>query len=1145
MCETTDQSGNINSDTVQINLLQGDSGSEYYCPEDSSSNIWEGTNELDLEGKNELTDKELWADTEGYTHPSVNADQFLKARLTAQGCVLLKDIDVCYEEDFNGECNEWTTISASGMVLCKGSLFERYGYEEYQLLPIETEEKKIIKFRVSVKNKLKNEDEPEHNTDWDNGERLQLQWIPDADKDFDDDGFDVLSDCDDSNPLIYPGAQEACDGRQNNCNWKTSAREECECEGNIDQGCDSDDDDYCDSGKLVNFSWLSVCGDDEGPGCCKKTWEDVSWNELNSHDSELFETEEMQRCWFDESGTQKFDTIHIARGDDCNDNDLNINPYAREKCYSEGDDDDNDCDDGTNAKPLYKHWDADSTTGVNEGCEDDNKADCERYGHTWIGDMTQEDSTLGSCCGNNTYQTTSGTSYGYMKPNEFFPYWNEQMEAEEDIYEYSGCWDSQPLRNNDTANTNLIIAAFPGAPQTTEGYDDFYLSTTSTVGTLSIPSDGMNVSESNNYIFHTNMSLEGDEGTMVRIQYHEKKNGEWENEKQDTGIIMSTGEDWKIKEYEYTPGNNVEAVKFLAYVIGEGTLDLRDTKFYKDEDKKVLNQNGAFYGCEIGGDSWMREQVNTYSTTNINNPVLAILGDDYVAIDDNPHNCTVKGGFFCSQAGAWKPNVDGIKTNNITSIPEEESVLEGAGYFKSFHMTEDCCPPDYCWDGASCQSGAPEFTGVHMKNISINDEERNYKCVKGEWQNASLKTSQDNTTTGYCGQYQCLYNPPESQPLCVNDGNYTFDDYCLKGTWTSRTNTIALQLIDIAEKDGIDDYTLFCDNYKNALNDYDYDDPEAGWVLEYIVGEKKGEEDGLGQLFDCGFDGWSGEPGEGRGCANNFCVLRYKDSSDNSQKTVFGTSLNFPINASDDDFRHFLSFLRLFDAKTRNIVPSSADHYTYCDGVLKQGSDRYLGCSGRDSYKEDEEWDLWYNTGTQSIIYAPQEVNPGEFNLLESFTDFLKKPFTTVINYIKGIPQEKYKRYDYGFVEDAGKFRKLYINSKFDGTDRKQIRGFVEKIGAETAMIIDYDMVGTNICRKIDDYNKKYSDNCMYGPMYCPMNCEPKIDSEDSWSFHVESTDEEGISLWPDLTAKLRMDDEVRETESLDYSDDVEIYMDR
>ena len=95
-----------------------------------------------------------------------------------------------------------------------------------------------------------------------------------------DDGKAV--DCNDNDPNIYPGNLETCDNKDNNCS------------GTTDEGCDDDNDDYCDSSMTFYNYPVAVC---------------PSSNLTNG-----------------------------SPGNDCNDNDVNINPLVAETCYNSIDD---------------------------------------------------------------------------------------------------------------------------------------------------------------------------------------------------------------------------------------------------------------------------------------------------------------------------------------------------------------------------------------------------------------------------------------------------------------------------------------------------------------------------------------------------------------------------------------------------------------------------------------------------------------------------------------------------------------------------------------------------------------------------------------------------------------------------------------
>jgi hypothetical protein len=133
--------------------------------------------------------------------------------------------------------------------------------------------------------------------------------IEDKGVDEDNDGFVVGEDCNDRDASIFPGAEEICDGYDNNC------------------------DDQIDEGVIKVF--------------------------YPDHDEDGFgdRNEEMEGCEVPEG--------HIEIGQDCNDVDPLVSPLATEVC----DEIDNDCndlidDDATDAQLFYEDVDLDGYAGA-------------------------------------------------------------------------------------------------------------------------------------------------------------------------------------------------------------------------------------------------------------------------------------------------------------------------------------------------------------------------------------------------------------------------------------------------------------------------------------------------------------------------------------------------------------------------------------------------------------------------------------------------------------------------------------------------------------------------------------------------------------------------------------------------------------
>ena len=758
---------------------------------------------------------------------------------------------------------------------------------------------------------------------------------------------------------------------------------------------------------------------------------------------------------------------------------------------------------------------------VNEGCEDTDYRDCvykcttgdgicrtsSLSGNSWIGVPTPSSSTNGRCCGNSPQP-------------EYFNWWRLQMASCPTCY--SGCWDSNPIFNNMPVASSLAqdpvqTLVIPFTPS-------------NIISSATINYKDIKVKTGKNYTLYGNITVFGKPTNYVVLKYSKINNGQRVG---DSEIGSIYGGRSQIVRFTIKPDSTYNQIMFgINIPFSRTEVMLRDMRFSLSDYAKVLNVNGSFYGCDVPGNSAIRLATNTYLAGN--SP--AVPFSLYMSYDEN--GCQVVGDYYCSYSGEWRHNVDDITENTVTAIPETKEIL--GDYFKPYYTEKDCCPEGYCWDGMTCYNGTnKEYTGVHLANITVNEELRNYKCVDGVWQNSTFKPDQNGNLGGYCGQFQCYYKG-EKKSICVESGNFTFDDYCLEGNWTTRTNLIALQLLDLVERTGIDQYTLFCDSYQNALNDYLYTDIIVGDILPYIVGNKT-----EGGLFDCGYGEWSGVPGEGTGCANNFCVLKYKsnvpDSKGNYERVVFGTSLNFPINISSKDNRYFLSFLRLFDISRP--IPAKADHYVYCDKVIEQNRDEYLGCKGP-TFVRNEENDIWYNTKTQSMIYSKQNVALGGYSAVDSLINFLKHPFAAIFNFIVDVSTPQYNRDDYSFIHKTEDFSRLYINRYTDG---RSIRGVVETINGVDTMAISYNNIGVDICKKVEDYDRMNygEEGCgVYGrtETYCPVVCDPQIIDSDNWAFNVETRNLEGISLWPDLTAKIRTAGEKKSAGSIGGSMNVCVF---
>ncbi len=187
-----------------------------------------------------------------------------------------------------------------------------------------------------------------------------------GDYDADGDGFTPnQNDCIDTNPHVYPGAPEECDGLDNDCNEITG----------VDVGTDCYDDDmdgYCEDPPCVNASSTLVdCDDHNAPDVSPAGVE-----ARNGVDDDCDGTIDETTTAYDDDGDGSCEVPPCVNAKsttpDCDDGNFAVNSGAKEVC---GDGIDNDCDLSLNelnavgCKSFYLDNDADTYgTGTKTEC---------------------------------------------------------------------------------------------------------------------------------------------------------------------------------------------------------------------------------------------------------------------------------------------------------------------------------------------------------------------------------------------------------------------------------------------------------------------------------------------------------------------------------------------------------------------------------------------------------------------------------------------------------------------------------------------------------------------------------------------------------------------------------------------------------
>ena len=329
--------------------------------------------------------------------------------------------------------------------------------------------------------------------------------------------------------------------------------------------------------------------------------------------------------------------------------------------------------------------------------------------------------------------------------------------------------------------------------------------------------------------------------------------------------------------------------------------------FVEGTNSSVVNYKGEFHGCAVAESNF-----NTVNDVILNIPDKHTGGP---LITDNDY-CTADPGnnYYCSYTEKWLPT-EGTDRTHLSFAP-----------LRNAKQAAECCPQNECWDGETCIDNQKNNPSAQPINGS--------RCIDGEWTNSTPVFTPDDSVSGFCPKNtQCLVTVFGSEKHCVESGQYVDDNYCEDGIWSSRTKLLALKLLKL--KSG--DFTLFCDNRENTLNNLQYL-TESGDIVANILTNLQ---------------------------TNNFCVLKA------GSKVVAAASINKNL---EDIPRNSLNIFGV----------------TNCDSALMDDG-QYHSCDATNK--------VWFNKRLKSFIYSSTSITVPSDEA--SFEEFIKNPIKSIIDSIK------------------------------------------------------------------------------------------------------------------------------------------------
>ncbi|MBI5073254.1 hypothetical protein HZA99_05545, partial [Candidatus Woesearchaeota archaeon] len=411
-----------------------------------------------------------------------------------------------------------------------------------------------------------------------------------------------------------------------------------------------------------------------------------------------------------------------------------------------------------------------------------------------------------------------------------------------------------------------------------------------------------------------------------------------------------------------------------------------------------------------------------------------------------------------------------------------------------------------CWDGTGC---VDEYT-EHDYTDATGDT-THYVCNNGDW-GGGVETKYDwynNTDAAaidYCvNPYSCVCSSNEDDDtFCAPEGDYyqagctltadffKDDHFCEainpqdtngdgiiddadSSRWTSRTKFLAFQLMEIAKDKGTD-YTLFCDNYTDTLNNY----VDVNAIAEDI---------------------------------NSFCILSQDDA------VTIGVTFN-----SDDNENPMTVDANnlLFEGSTafvNQIIDNDDIDFSSCDNAINADQSIYrfgafFSCNGATTQG-------WYNNVMNAFIYSKEGLTDYSGTILpysdtaigddQTIFDDKKKEITDYIDSntlenpagdeLNNDEANYFQGFDY--VED---YNKIYYS---------------ENAGTTT--------VGFEDVKYQEGYGNRYFLGVVYDGLNIDCN-QVYAPYETTWTIFCDSTagivlerSPTGSAYWNSLTAAVRM----------------------